>query len=72
VGRGTTFTVAIPVEPVAVDERDEKPHAATGRVLVVDDDDDVARALASVVDELGFECDHASSVAIATNALASL
>jgi signal transduction histidine kinase/CheY-like chemotaxis protein len=71
VGRGTTFTVAIPAEPVAADERDASHDRPTGRVLIVDGDDDIADALASVVDELGFECDRASSPAIAANALAS-
>ena len=70
-GRGTTFTVAIPAEPVGAEERDGGHDSPTGRVLVVDGDDDIADALASVVDELGFECDRASSAAIAANLLAS-
>ncbi|HZW71976.1 MAG TPA: hybrid sensor histidine kinase/response regulator, partial [Caldimonas sp.] len=71
VGRGTTFTIAIPAEPVDAEERDAGHDSPTGRVLVVDGDDDIADALASVVDELGFECDRASSAAIAANLLAS-
>ena len=71
VGRGTTFRVAIPAEPVASDPAEEAPESETGRVLVVDDDRDVADALAAVLDELGFECDRAPSVAVAANALAS-
>ena len=71
VGRGTTFTIGIPAEPVDADERDAGHDSPTGRVLVVDGDDDIADALASVVDELGFECDRASSAAIAANLLAS-
>jgi signal transduction histidine kinase/CheY-like chemotaxis protein len=70
-GRGTTFTVAIPAEPVGADPAAEAPESETGRVLVVDDDGDIADALGAVLDELGFECDRAPSVAVAANALAS-
>ncbi|MGZ8771130.1 MAG: sensor histidine kinase, partial [Aeromicrobium sp.] len=56
VGKGTTFTVTIPAEPVERhDHDDEARDATTGRVLIVDDRDDVLDALASVLDELGFE-----------------
>jgi CheY-like chemotaxis protein len=72
VGKGTTFTVSIPAEPVEnSDENDEARDAPTGRVLIVDDRDDVLDALASVLDELGFECDRATSAAVAANLLAS-
>ena len=71
-GQGTTFTLEIPAEPL-LDEQEERtgPGSATGRVLVVDDRDDVLDALASVVDELGFECDRAPSAAVGANLLAS-
>jgi signal transduction histidine kinase/CheY-like chemotaxis protein len=69
-GKGTTFTVAIPAEPVDSDD-DEARDTRTGRVLIVDDRDDVLDALASVLDELGFECDRATSAAVAANLLAS-
>jgi signal transduction histidine kinase/CheY-like chemotaxis protein len=71
VGKGTTFTVAIPAEPVENYDGDAIRDAATGRVLIVDDRGDVLDALASVVDELGFECDRATSAAVAANLLAS-
>jgi len=71
-GKGTTFKVAIPAEPLDNEDGDEvAPDAATGRVLIVDDHDDVLDALASVLDELGFECDRATSAAVAANLLAS-
>ena len=70
-GKGTTFTVEIPAEPVASEGSDEARDAPTGRVLIVDDRDDVLDALASVLDELGFECDRATSTAVAANLLAS-
>ena len=70
-GKGTTFTVEIPAEPVASDAEDTARDAPTGRVLIVDDRDDVLDALASVLDELGFECDRATSAAVAANLLAS-
>jgi signal transduction histidine kinase/CheY-like chemotaxis protein len=71
-GKGTTFSVAIPAEPVDADRDDEAARdAPTGRVLLVDDRDDVLDALASVIDELGFECDRATSAAVAANLLAS-
>ena len=63
-GKGTTFTVEIPAEPVESDANDEARDAPTGRVLIVDDRDDV-------LDELGFECDRATSAAVAANLLAS-
>jgi signal transduction histidine kinase/ActR/RegA family two-component response regulator len=71
VGRGTTFTLAIPAAPVDPAEIAEIPLSATGRVLVVDDREDVIDALVSVIDELGFECDQATSAAVGANLLAS-
>ena len=70
-GKGTTFQVASPAEPVDNADDEAAPDAATGRVLIVDDRDDVLDALASVLDELGFECDRATSSAVAANLLAS-
>jgi signal transduction histidine kinase/CheY-like chemotaxis protein len=70
-GKGTIFTVEIPAEPVESDADDPARDSPTGRVLIVDDRDDVLDALASVLDELGFECDRATSAAVAANLLAS-
>lgn len=71
-GQGTLFTIEIPAEPL-LDAQDEQAtsSSATGRILVVDDRDDVLDALASVIDELGFECDRAPSAAVGANLLAS-
>lgn len=70
--KGTTFTVTIPAEPVASgNDGDTQRDAPNGRVLIVDDRNDVLDALASVIDELGFECDRATSAAVAANLLAS-
>jgi signal transduction histidine kinase/ActR/RegA family two-component response regulator len=71
VGVGTTFSLSIPAEPVASIDVDSSPDSRTGHVLIVDDRDDVLDALTSVVDELGFECDRATSAAVAINLLTS-
>jgi CheY-like chemotaxis protein/anti-sigma regulatory factor (Ser/Thr protein kinase) len=71
VGKGTTFTLEVPAEPVAPVEAAEPLEHSRQRVLVVDDRQDVLEALISVIDELGFECDRASSTAMAANLLAS-
>lgn len=70
-GQGTTFTIEIPAEPVPDADAHVERGSDTGRVLVVDDRAEVLDALASVVDELGFECDRASSAAVGANLLAS-
>ncbi len=71
-GEGTTFTLDVPVEPVASSDETEGrwPEESTGRVLVVDDRVDVLESLSRVVDELGFECDRASTPAQASTWLA--
>jgi len=70
-GKGTTFTLAIPAEPLPDTDVHGETGSSTGRVLVVDDREDVLNALVSVVDELGFECDRASSAGVGANLLAS-
>ena len=71
-GRGTTFTVDIPAEPIdAIGAADTEPGDPAGRLLVVDDRDDVLDALVSLIDELGYEYDRASSAAIGANLLAT-
>jgi CheY-like chemotaxis protein len=70
-GKGTQFTLEIPAEPVLNPLAEEAPDTPTGRILIVDDREDVLDALASVIDELGFECDRATSAGVAANLLAS-
>ncbi len=70
-GKGTTFKLEVPAEPVEKEDSAEPLEHATQRVLVVDDRQDVLDALTSVIDELGFECDRAASTAVAANLLAS-
>lgn len=69
-GRGTTFTVEVPVESAGEVVATPSSRAQTGRILVVDDRDDVLNSVAEVVDTIGFECDKAISVPIAINLLA--
>lgn len=69
-GEGTTFTLDVPVEPVKSDADSRWPEESTGRVLVVDDRLDVLESLSRVVDELGFECDRASTQGQASTMLA--
>lgn len=71
-GKGTTFTLDIPAEPIGgIGEATTEPGEPVGRILVVDDRDDVLDALVRLVDELGYECDRASSAAIGANLLAA-
>ena len=70
-GKGTTFTLEVPAEPVEEEKPAEMPRSSTHRVLVVDDRQDMLDGLISVIDELGFECDRAASTAVAANLLAS-
>lgn len=67
-GEGTTFEVVIPAELLDGD-RPVGSGQPPGRVLVVDDRREVLEAIASVVKQLGFECDSALSVANAANLL---
>ncbi len=67
-GQGTTFTVTIPAE-LLDGERPRGGGPQPSRVLVVDDRKEVLEAIASVVKQLGFECDMALSVATAANLL---
>ena len=71
-GAGTRFEVRIPAElidPESASDHDETSR--TGRVLIVDDREDVLTGLSSVINELGYDCDRASTAAIAANLLAA-
>ena len=71
VGQGTSFALEIPAERVESADAESPAEQRTNRVLVVDDREDVLEALSSVIDELGFDCDRASSSAVAANLLAA-
>lgn len=67
-GQGTTFKVAVPAELLDGERSLDRGHRPS-RVLVVDDRKEVLEAIASVVKQLGFECDTALAVATAANLL---
>ena len=67
-GHGTTFSVTIPAE-LLDDEAAFEPGPGVRRVLVVDDRAEVLEGIVSVVQQLGFECDTALTVATAANLL---
>ncbi len=69
--RGSTVVLNIPAEPAATDAHASRGADETGRMLIVDDREDVCDALSSVGSELGYECDTASSAAVAANLLAA-
>lgn len=69
-GNGSVFVVEIPAEPLPDEPTMHPSGEMSGRVLVVDDRDDVLDSVTTVVDELGFECDRASSAAAAAHLLA--
>lgn len=69
VGEGTAFTVRLPAEPER-DAQDAPRQAIRGmRVLVVDDEDDVARVIAAHLSEYGVEAEIASTGAQALERL---
>jgi two-component system, sensor histidine kinase LadS len=65
---GATFAVSVPVAVPAV--RSESLRGI-GRVLVVDDRDDVLTGLAGLIGELGYQVDQALGPAIGANLLAA-
>ena len=66
-GRGTTFEISIPAELINPEDTPTSPSADTGRILIVDDREDVLTGLTSVMNELGYECDRATTTATAAN-----
>lgn len=70
-GKGTRFDIEFPAEPASAELAAHAPDEPTGRILVVDDRDDVLDALTGVIDEFGFQCDRACSAAAGANLLAA-
>ncbi len=70
-GQGTTFELRIPAELIDPGDPSDAAHDAGDRVLIVDDREDVLSGLTGVINELGYECDRASTAASAANLLAS-
>jgi CheY-like chemotaxis protein len=80
VGKGTTIALYLPRSNKAPshDQRDlvdagtaaARPHNE-GRILLVEDDDEVAALVSEMLDELGYEVTRASSAAAALGALAN-
>ena len=69
--RGTTFDVYIPAESIDAQALFANLDGDAGRVLIVDDRDEVLTALMSVANGLGYHCDRATTAALATNLLAT-
>ncbi|MDQ6679725.1 MAG: ATP-binding protein, partial [Pseudomonadota bacterium] len=70
-GEGTTFNLAVPAEPIDADTSVTRQILNPDRILIVDDREDVLTGLTSVINELGYECDRASSATIAENFMAA-
>jgi signal transduction histidine kinase len=60
-GRGSTFHVILPAAPgpAAVEPAHEEPGASSGRVLIMDDEEDLRRVLALCLEELGYKVEQA-------------
>jgi len=73
-GRGSAFTVELPLEPVGpealVDPVSERPELRGLRVLVVDDEPDVALAVSTLLTRWGVEAQAVQSAADALGVLA--
>lgn len=68
VDEGTTFTVALPAEP-AGDQESPRQAIRGKRVLVVDDEEDAARAIAATLEVYGVETEVATDGAVALERL---
>lgn len=55
VGRGTACTIGLPVAPAPVAQTNARRSSAKGRLLLVEDNDDAARALKVGLEQLGYE-----------------
>jgi CheY-like chemotaxis protein len=61
VGKGTTFTIRLPIAKEMAEPLEELAHLPPLRVLVIDDDETVAAALAEVLRQAGHKVDVATS-----------
>ena len=68
---GTTFELQFPAELIDPDASTDDTARYERRVLIIDDREDVLTGLTSVIDELGYGSDRASTIAVATNLLAA-
>lgn len=68
---GTTFEVQIPATPIDARSTIDGASTNAGRVLIVDDREDVLTGLASVLEELGYESDRAATASAASSLLAA-
>jgi signal transduction histidine kinase/ActR/RegA family two-component response regulator len=80
VGSGTSVILTLPrstgipvMEPPRVVDLGSGPHAcgSNGRVLLIDDDDEVAALVSEMLDQLGYEVTRVASAAAALGALAN-
>lgn len=61
VGKGTTFTIKLPVAKEAIEPTTELAQLPPMRILVIDDDETVAAALAEILRKAGHKVDVATS-----------
>jgi PAS domain S-box-containing protein len=62
-GEGSCFTLYLPASSTKETSRDESPHeliSGKGRILVMDDEDEIQEVLGKMLEHLGFEVDFAS------------
>jgi len=67
----TPFDVRIPAELIDPDASAADPASDERRVLIIDDREDVLTGLTSVINELGYACNHALTTVVAANLLAA-
>jgi len=62
-GKGTCFTLYLPASSMKETSRDETPNeliCGKGRILVMDDEDEIQEVLGKMLEHLGFDVDFAS------------
>jgi signal transduction histidine kinase/CheY-like chemotaxis protein len=78
VGKGTTITLVLPRSEVMPQQQEPHPvlrrqngHTHRGRVLLVEDEDEVAALVGQMLNELGYDVTRAASASAALGALAN-